>query len=84
MYRSYTKCFRIFGAMIIFLQISKDSALFTILENTKKIPLFFFLSRTDSQAPLISDTDTEHGGAAITGRPKRADGESPARRIAPT
>ena len=33
MYRSYTKIFRIFGAMIIFLQISKNSVLFTNSEN---------------------------------------------------
>jgi len=33
MYRSYTKIFRIFGAMIIFLQISKDLVLFTNSEN---------------------------------------------------
>jgi len=35
MYRSYTKNFRIFGAIIIFLQIPKVLALFTISENTK-------------------------------------------------
>ena len=35
MYRSYTKFFRIFGAMIIFLQISKDSALFKNQKITK-------------------------------------------------
>ena len=35
MYRSYTKFFRIFGAMIIFLQISKDLALFKNQKITK-------------------------------------------------
>ena len=42
------------------------------------------LSFTDSQAPLVSDTNTEHGDAAITGRPKRVDSDAPARQTAPT
>ena len=67
MYRSYTKIFRIFGAIIIFLQIPKILALFTISENTK-IALFFFLSLTDSQAPLVSDPKRTHGGAVCSDR----------------
>ena len=35
MYKSYTQNFRIFGAMINFLQIPKVLALFNILEITK-------------------------------------------------
>ena len=70
MYRSYTKIFRIFGAMIIFLQISKDSVLFTNSEN-KNFSLFFFLTRTDRLTPL-SMTQSNHGGATLTDWPQNA------------
>ena len=53
MYRSYTQIFRIFGAMIIFLQISKDSALFKIRKYQNTL---FSLSLTNSPTPLVSDT----------------------------
>ena len=41
------------------------------------------LSLTDSQAPLVSDTDKGHGGTVDSGGPNRAGGETPARRTAP-
>ena len=51
MYRSYTKIFRIFGAMIIFLQISKDSALF---KTRKYQNTLFSLSRSLTAGPHMS------------------------------
>ena len=80
MHRSYTQIFRIFGAVIIFLQISKVAALFKIQKLTKS---HCSLSHTDSQAPLVSDINRTHGGAVDSGRPKRAGGEAPTRRTIP-
>ena len=51
MYRSYTQIFRIFGAMIIFLQISKDSALFKIRKYQNTL---FSLSLSLTAGPHMS------------------------------
>ena len=53
MYRGYIQNFRIFGAVIIFLQIPKFSALFKSENN--KTSLFFSFLLTDSPTPLVSD-----------------------------
>ena len=60
MYRSYTQIFRIFGAIIIFLQISKVAALFKIQKISKLTILS--LSLTDDPAPL-SATQRERTAA---------------------
>ena len=52
------------------------------LENNKSL-CSLSLSLTDNRPPHVSDTNTGHGGAVDSGRPKRAGGETPARRTAP-
>ena len=64
MYRRYTQIFRIFGAMIILLQISKNSALFKIRKYQNTL---FSLSRSLTAGPhmssLSSDIDRGIDGA---------------------
>ena len=81
MYRSYTKFFRIFGAMIIFLQISKDSALFKIRKY--KISLFFSFLLTDSPTPPVSDPYMSRRRCHHWPAPKCADGDAPTRQTSP-
>jgi len=81
MYRSYTQIFRIFGAVIIFLWISKVAALFKI----RKIRNLSVLTLSLTTRPRMSATQNRaHGGAADSGRPKRVDGETLARWTAPS
>ena len=82
MYRGYIQNFRIFGAMIIFLQISKDSALFKISEITK-------LHCSSSSASLTAwarcqrhNEDARRRGQFQSA--KRAGGASPVRWTVPT
>ena len=65
MYRSYTQNFRIFGAIIIFLRISKVAALFKI-QKIKNLPVLS-PSLSDRQDPHVSDTERERGGATDSG-----------------
>ena len=67
MYRSYTQNFRIFGAVIIFLRISKVAALFKI-QKIKNLPVLS-PSLSDRQDPHVSDTERERGGATDSGQP---------------
>ena len=82
MYRSYTQIFRIFGAVIIFLQISKVAALFKIQKN-KKSPCSLSLSLADRQDPHVSDRERTRRRYRL--RPaKCADGVTLARWTAPS
>ena len=59
MYRSYTQIFRIFGAVIIFLQISKFAALFKIQKISKphcSLPLLSLTAWAHSSATQTEDT----------------------------
>ena len=65
MYISYTQIFRIFGAMIIFLQISKVAALFKIQKISKlTIPsLSLSLTAGPHMSSLTSGFDRGNDGA---------------------
>ena len=82
MYKSYTKIFRIFGAMIIFLQISKDSALFTNSENKNFHCSSSSLALTARPHCKWLKADTRRCSQFRSA--KRAGGDSPVRWTAPT
>ena len=81
MYRGYTQNFRIFGAMIIFLQISKDLALFKIRKY--KISLFFSFLLTDSLIPPVSDSYSSWRRCPHWPALKCVDGDAPVRETSP-
>ena len=70
MYRSYTQNFRIFGAIMNFLQIPKVSALFINSENKNHHCSSSSLALTGGPHPSV--TQTCHDGAALTDRPQNA------------
>ena len=80
MYRSYTKIFKIFGAVIIFLQISKVAALFII----QKISNPTVLSLTDDPAPHDSDPKQSARRRYRLRLAKRTDDETPAKQTVPS
>ena len=82
MYRSYTQIFQNFWSCNYFPTNFQSSC---TIENSENIKTSLFSSSplTDSLGPFVSDTNRGHGGAAITGRPKRAGGEAPVRQTAP-
>ena len=64
MYRSYKQIFRIFGAMIIFLEIPKVSALFKIQKNIKThYSLSLSLTAGPHMSSLTSGLDRGNDGA---------------------
>ena len=84
MYRSYTQFFRIFGAVIIFLQISKVAALFKIQKILKphcSLPLLSLTAWTRSSATQIQDTAVS---SALAGQTRRRHGSGEANRTCMT
>ena len=82
MYRNNTKLFRILGAIIIFLQIPKVLALFTISENTKSHCSSSSLSLTARPARQWPKEDARR--RCLLRSAKRVGGEAPVKQTAPT